>query len=114
MWCIDENPDLAYAVPEEGSNLWFDNVIIPKSSKHPAEAEAFINFLCGAEVAKANTEYIGYSTPNAAARELLDEEWLSDETYNPPQDVLDRCEVFRDLGDFIEVYNEAWNHVKAE
>ncbi len=113
VYCIEENPDLAFAVPEEGSNLWFDNVIIPKSSAHPAEAEAFINFLCDAEVAKANTEYIGYSTPNAAARELLDEEWLADGTYNPPQDVLDRCEVFRDLGGFIEVYNEAWNHVKA-
>ena len=114
MWCIQENPDLDYAVPEEGSNLWFDNIIIPKSSQHPAEAEAFINFLCDAEVAKANTEYIGFSTPNAAARALLDPEWTDNETYNPPQDVLDRCEVFRDLGDFIEVYNAAWNHIKAE
>ena len=64
-------------------------------------------------MAKANTEYIGYSTPNKAALELLDEEMLSDPTYNPPQEVLDRCEIFRDLGDFIDVYNEAWAKVKA-
>jgi len=113
VWCIEENPDLAFAVPEEGSNMWFDNIIIPKSSKNVEAAEAFINFLCDAEVAKANTEYIGYSTPNKAALELLDEEMLSDETYNPPQEVLDRCEIFRDLGDFIDVYNEAWAKVKA-
>ncbi len=113
VWCIEENPDLAYAVPEEGSNYWFDNVIIPKTSKNTEAAEKFINFLCDAEVAKANTEYIGYSSPNKAALALLDAEMLEDETYNPPQEVLDRCEVFHDLGDFLEVYNEAWNHIKA-
>ena len=116
MWCMDEeegNPDLAYCVPDEGSNLWFDNVVIPKTSAHTAEAEAFINFLCDAEVAKKNTEYIGYSTPNAAALALMEPEWTENETYNPPQEVLDRCEIFHDLRDFIEVYNEAWINIKS-
>ncbi|MDR1620640.1 MAG: spermidine/putrescine ABC transporter substrate-binding protein [Clostridiales bacterium] len=111
--CIEENPDLAYVVPDEGSNVWFDNIIIPKTSRHTAYAEAFINFLCDAEIARANTEYIGYSTPNKAALALLDEERIADETYNPSQETLDRCEVFRDLGDFIEVYNKAWTRIKA-
>lgn len=116
MWCTDPeegNGDLAFAVPETGTNLWFDNVVIPKTSKHTAEAEAFINFLCDAEVAKANTEYIGYSTPNAAAFELLDESYKSNPTYNPPQELLDKCELFHDLGDFITVYNDSWNRIKA-
>ena len=98
---------------KKGSNIWFDNIIIPKSSKNAENAEKFINFLCDAEVAKANTEYIGYSSPNAAALALMDPEWTEDETYNPPQDVIDRCEVFHDLGDFVKVYNEAWLHVKG-
>jgi len=110
---LAENEDLAFAVPMEGSNVWFDNVVIPKSSQHTAEAEAFINFLCDAEVGKINTEYIGYSTPNKASLALMDEEWTADETYNPPQEVLDRCTVFRDLGDFVGVFNQAWTHVKA-
>lgn len=113
VWCIEENPDLAYAVPEEGSNLWFDNIIIPKTSKNQAAAEKFINFLCDPQVAKANTEYIGYSSPNKSALALMDEETLADETYNPPSAVLERCEVFHDLGDFTEVFNDAWNHIKA-
>lgn len=113
VYCIEENPDLAYVVPIEGSNVWFDNVIIPKTSKNYEAAELFINFLCDAEVAKANTEYIGYSTPNKAAFELLDSEAKEDETYSPPQDVVDRCEVFQDLGDFIEIYNSTWNRVNA-
>ena len=117
MWCIDPeegNPDLDYAVPESGSNLWFDNVIILKSSQHTAEAEAFINFLCDAEVAKANTEYIGYSTPNKAALALLDESYTENPIYNPPQELLDKCEIFHDLGDFINVYNDAWNNIKGQ
>lgn len=113
MWCMDENPDLAYAVPETGTNLWFDNIIIPKTSKHTEEAEAFINFLCDANVAAQNAEYIGYSTPNAPALQLMGADYIDSETYNPPQALLDKCEIFHDLGDFITVYNDAWNRVKS-
>jgi spermidine/putrescine-binding protein len=113
VYCISENPDLAFSVPKEGSNVWFDNVIIPKTSQHVQEAEQFINFLCDGEVAAQNSEYIGYSTPNAAALALMGDDYISDETYNPPQDVLDRCEVFHDLGDFISVYSDAWTKIKA-
>lgn len=115
MWCVDEvegNPDLNYVVPGK-SNVWFDNIIIPKTSQRTAEAEAFINFLCDAEVAKQNTEYIGYSTPNKAAMALLDESYTENEIYNPPQDVLDNCDIFHDLGDFISVYNASWERVKT-
>lgn len=115
IWCSDPeegNPDLAYAVPNEGSNVWFDNIVIPKTSQHTAEAEAFINFLCDAQVAKQNTEYIGYSTPNAEALKLLDSSYIDNPTYNPPQEVLDRCALFHDLGDFVSAYEEAWNNVK--
>ena len=108
-----ENPDLAYAVPNEGSNVWFDNAIIPKTSEHAVEAEAFINFLCDTEVAKQNSEYIGFSTPNSAALELLGSEYTDDPAYNPPQEVLDRCTVFHDLGDFISVFSDAWTRIKA-
>ena len=113
VYCISENPDLAYAVPNEGSNVWFDNIIIPKSAAHKAEAEAFINFLCDAEVAAQNSEYIGYSTPNAAALELMGSDYIDDATYNPPQDVLDRCQIYHDLGDFVTVFSNAWTKIKA-
>lgn len=114
MWCMYENPDLAYAVPETGTNLWFDNIIIPKTSDNTEAAEAFINFLCDPEVAAQNAEYIGYSTPNAAALEILGDEYINNSTYNPPQELLDKCEIFHDLGDFITVYNDAWNRIKAQ
>ena len=70
--CMDENEDLAYAVPEEGSNVWFDNVVIPKSAKNIEAAHAFINFLNDGAIAARNTEYIYYSTPNQAAMGRLE------------------------------------------
>ncbi|MEG1524188.1 MAG: spermidine/putrescine ABC transporter substrate-binding protein [Clostridia bacterium] len=111
--CMSQNPDLAFAVPKEGSNVWFDNVIIPKTTQHQTEAEAFINFLCDAEVGAQNSEYIGFSTPNREALALMGADYVDDESYNPPQEVLDRCTVFHDLGDFITVFTDAWTKVKA-
>lgn len=113
MYCMDENEDLAYAVPNEGSNVWFDNIVVPKSSKRVEEAQKFIDFLCRPDIAKRNAEFIGYSTPNTEALKLMGPEWTESETYNPPAEVIDRCKVFSDLGDFITVYNEAWLRIKA-
>ena len=113
VYCISENADLAYAVPKEGSNVWFDNIIIPKTSQHTLEAEAFINFLCDAKVAAQNSDYIGFSTPIAEALKLMDPSYDADPTYNPPQDVLDRCQIFQDLGDFVKAFSDAWTKVKA-
>ncbi len=111
--CMDENPDLAYAVPMEGSNVWFDNVVIPKTAANVEAAHAFINFLNDGAIAARNTEYIYYSTPNSAAMERLDPYFTESETYNPSPEILARCTVFHDLGDFTEVFNDAWEKIKA-
>ncbi len=108
-----ENEDLEYIVPQEGSNLWFDAMAIPKTSKHKKEAEQFINFLCEPEIALMNTEYIGYSTPNATAMSMIDPEWLSDPVAYPTEEDVAHCEVFEDLSDILEVYNRIWDEVMA-
>lgn len=113
IYMMEENPDLAYVVPKEGSNKWFDTMVIPKSSKNKDEAEAFINFLLDPENAKQNVEYIGYSTPNKAAFDLLDAETKEDEAAYPSEDILDKCEVFIDLGDKLELYDNAWLEIKS-
>ena len=58
-------------VPKEGSNLWFDNMVIPKTAQNKEGAYQFINFLLDAKNNKQNTEWVGYATPNKAARNLL-------------------------------------------
>lgn len=111
--CCSKNEDLAYVVPKEGSNVWFDNVVIPKSAKNVEAAHAFINFINDANLAARNTEYVYYSTPNQGALDLLGEEFTEDAIFNPSQEVLDRCNVFHDLGDFVDVFNTAWAEYKS-
>jgi spermidine/putrescine-binding protein len=111
-----ENPDLEYVVPKEGSNVWIDAWVIPKNCKDKENAEAFINFMCDAEIALKNFEYITYSTPNAAAREMItDEDIKNSDVAFPDQATLDRCLTFRYLGEETEaLYIDKWNEVKSD
>lgn len=112
---IWENPELAYVLPEEGSNLWFDNIVIPHNAQNVEGAHALIDFLLRPEVAAQNADYVGYSTPNEAATALMDPEVISDEAFYPSEDVLDKLEVYRGLGQekLIE-YNDLFLEVKIE
>ena len=94
---MSENEDLAYFVPEEGTNRFVDAAVIPAGSKNKECAEMFINFLLEAEVGAANAEYIGYSSPNDAALEIMDEETISDPVAYPPEEVIERTEFFVEL-----------------
>ena len=104
MW---ENEELDFAVPEEGSNLWFDNFVIPKTAANVDGAHAFINFMLDAEVSAQNNDYVGYATPNAAAMELMDPEVIEDERFYPGEEIKENLEVYENLGlEWIGKYNE--------
>jgi spermidine/putrescine transport system substrate-binding protein len=113
MYCIEENDELAYIVPKEGSIVWFDAMVIPKGARNKAHAEAFINFMLRPDIALMNTLYVGYSTTNYEAFKLLSAEWQNDPVYWPCDDVLARCEVLLDLGDFTREYDRIWTQVLA-
>ena len=111
---LNENPDLKYAIPKEGSNKWFDSMVIPKGAKNKKEAELFINYMTRPDVAKKNVEYIGYSTPNKEAYKLLDEETRNNKAAYPDEESLKNSEVFTDLGENIKYYDKAWTEVIAK
>ena len=90
----DENPNLAFSIPDEGTNRFIDSICIPANAKQKEAAEMYINFLCEPEVAAANIDFIGYSTPNLAAYELLDEQMQQNEIAYPSQETLDKTEAF--------------------
>lgn len=113
MLLIDENPDLAYAVPESGTNLWFDAMAIPKTSKNKKEAELFINFMLRPDIAAENTGYIKYSTPNVEAIKLLPEEMRENEYMYPKIPLNELGEVFVDMGEFTTEYDRVWTEIKA-
>ena len=109
-----ENENLEYVVPKEGSNVWIDGWVIPKNSKNKENAEAWINFMCREDIALKNFDYITYSTPNAAARELIEDEDIKNSIVAfPGQDILDRCKAFRYLGEDVDsLYMSKWLEVK--
>ncbi len=111
-----ENANLEYVIPKEGSNLWLDSWVIPKTSKNKENAEAFINFLCRPDIAKMNFDYITYSTPNEGARELIEDPAIrNSKVAFPDESELERCETFHYLGDkFTNIYNELWREIKSK
>lgn len=116
IYMQEENPNLEYVVPDEGSNVWIDGWVIPKNCSNKEGAEAFINFMCDPEIALMNFEYITYSTPNKAARELIEDEDIKNSKIAfPDKDVLDRCETFGYLGEeYDEIYNNLWKEVMSK
>ena len=116
LYCQQENPDLNYVIPKEGTNIWIDSWVLPKNAKNVENAEAFINFLCRPDIAKMNFDYITYSIPNTAGRDLIEDESLRNSPIAFPDDSkLENCETFRFLGDDNDaLYNRLWREIKSK
>lgn len=108
-----EDPNVVYVVPEEGCTLFVDNLCIPKGAPNKDLAELFVDFVLEGRVAAEVTRATGYATPNRAAAAFLPPELRDDPAIFPPESVLDRCELMRDLGETTELYDEAWTRLKS-
>ena len=108
-----ENDDLDYVIPKEGSNLWFDSMVIPKDSQRKEEAELFINFLCETDIAFRNADYVGYSTPHTEARQKLEPEIRDSIVAYPNFEDLDDLEVFHHIGEGLKLYDRIWTDITA-
>ena len=98
-FCMSENDELDYVVPEEGSNIFYDSICIPANARNVSGAEKFIDFLCRGDIAAMNYEYVGYAIPNTAAIDIIGaDEYNASPVNNPSQEALDHCEVFKYLG----------------
>ncbi len=115
IYTQQENPNLVYVIPEEGTNVWIDSWVILKNAPNKENAEKFINFMCRSDIALMNFEYITYSTPNTAARELIEDDAIrNSEIAFPDLSKYDHLETFVYLGeDGDALYNELWKEVKA-
>lgn len=111
---IADNPDLAFAIPEEGTNYFVDAMCIPATSKKKEAAEMFINFLCEPEVATENCNFIGYSTPITEVWEQLDDEMKYSPIAYPDPEILKNTESFSVLPDEINrAMDEQWSMMKS-
>lgn len=107
------NPNLSYAIPKEGSNIWFDTMVIPKTSKNTKGAYALINYLLKPKVAAKNADYVWYSTPNKKAMKYIDKEARNDKTLYPDDEDIEKLEVFKNLGKETTIlYNDLFLDLK--
>lgn len=93
---------ISYYVPSEGSQLWFDLMVIPKNSKNVDSAYKFLNFLLEPEVAAANTNYLRFANPNKASAPYINAELMDDPGLYPPTEVLSRLEVLLPITPNVE------------
>ena len=113
LWARQDNPDLNFVVPIEGTQIFLDSMVIPSTSTRQREAEMFINFMTRPDIAFLNTMYTMYSTTNAAALAKLPDYMRECEIYWPTDEIFERLEAFVDLGDFKEDFERAWTEARA-
>ena len=110
----EENPNVVYYIPEEGGIKGSDTMAIFSGAKHPIAAHLFINHMLDAEVSAANTNYIYYMGPNAAAREFIDPAILADPALNPDQAIVSKLEEILDLGQAVrDEYLARWQTLRG-
>ena len=119
---LENNEDLAFVIPEEGSNWFVDAMCVLKSSQHMSEAEEWINFIASTKANLANMDYIWYASPNGEALEQypayyeeVNEEPLDPEIYEvmaPSEEVLHRCEIYENLPtETLRLYDRLWTRL---
>ncbi|QAS70075.1 ABC transporter substrate-binding protein [Oenococcus sicerae] len=110
---IAENKHLHYVIPKEGSNIWFDNLAIPKTAKHFKAIYKFLNFMSEPKNAAQNAEYVEYATPNKAARKLLPKAITGDKQFYPDDQTIKNLYVYSDLGPkWTQIYNDLFLEFK--
>jgi spermidine/putrescine-binding protein len=110
----DQNPDLNYVIPKEGSAVWTDCLTIPKTAPHVEEAHAFLNFCMDEKVAAEITDITGYATTNEAAKAYIKPEILRDTARYPDDSTLARCEWFVARGATSQILDRYWTEIKAQ
>ena len=109
------NENVKFVVPKEGTEFFIDSWVIPSNVKNKENAEAWINFMCDAEVAATNFDYLYYTTPNKAALELIDDDAKSIDAISLSDETLSRCHSLKSLpDDVMDMYATAWKKVKAK
>jgi len=109
---IEANEHLHYVVPKT-TNVWYDNLAIPKTAKNIDGAYAFINFMLEPKNAAQNADYIGYSTPNKKAESLLPDDVKNDKAFYPDEAVIKNDEAYTNLGqELTEKYNDLYLQFK--
>lgn len=105
------NPNIAFAIPRQGGTRWVDLLCVPKEAPNPDGANALVAFYLDPRVSAANAAYTLVDTGNAAAREFVPQELLTDPALFPPEAVVSSLVELQDLGPAIDLYDAAWERL---
>lgn len=108
-----EDPNIVFVYPKEGAIMAIDYMAIPKGTKNPALANAFINFMLDPNIASQNIAHIHALIPVLPAYELLEPKLKQDPILFPPQEAAEKMEIIEDLKEDTKLYFQAWDKVKA-
>ena len=108
-----ENPDIVFAIPEEGTAISIDDLVIPRTARRTGLAHAFINFLHDPAVAAENTGFLNYLCPNRDAYPLLDPEFRENPAVFMSPEIRAKSEIVIDLGPANALYVKIWDEIKS-
>lgn len=110
----DNGIEITYSIPKEGSEMWFDMLMIPADAKNADNAHKFINYLLRPEVIAEITDYVWYANPNTRATQLIDQEVANDPAIYPPETVRNNLFVSEEISPKIaRLRNRTWTEIKA-
>jgi spermidine/putrescine transport system substrate-binding protein len=109
-----ECDDYVYLLPEEGTNIWTDNLVIPANAPNPELAHAFIDYILDPQVGVDLSNWVAYATPNSASQELVAEETRTNPAIYPSEETLAKGFFALYVGEAETLYSEAWNNLLAE
>ena len=109
-----ENPNLKFCIPKEGSNVFVDAMCVLKNAENKDNAEAFINFMTGTEQSMANSEFIGYTSPNKEVKDKINVDDFTKSIMYPDDATLKKCESYINLPQAtLDYYDEMWVKLKS-
>jgi spermidine/putrescine transport system substrate-binding protein len=108
-----EDPELVYFIPEEGSELWIDNLCILKDAPHRTLAEDFINFMLDGDVGARVSNFTRFNTPNKASKPKIKPELINNPALYPSREMRAKLELAQDLGSKARLYDEVWTQIKS-
>ena len=111
---VSENPDtIGYIIPAEGATMYQEDICVLASAPHQENAKKFLEFYLKPEIAALNVKQQMNGTPNVPAQKLIPEEIAANPTIYPPQEVMDKLQIFEDLGRDLQLYNSEWTRIKT-
>ena len=109
---MEENDDIGFVLPREGSTIWVDFLIIPENSENKDLAHKFINFLLDEKVGLTNADYVQYASPNKAVFNLLPEEIQNNRNIYPDDEYIERSHLVVNIGDRVLLMDTVWQEIR--